>query len=201
MREETLEGTRFAFRDGDFALELTLGVPGGHQAANAALALACVRRAGVLGDEALARAAPAAFARPELPARIELVSRAPWIVIDGAHTAASARALAGVIGRIPRRRTELVVSVSAGKALREICEALAPLADARHGDARRARALAHARGGGRRVPRRRAGARAAHRPEPASRAARRARGHRPDDLLCATGSFYLAGIARSILRE
>jgi dihydrofolate synthase/folylpolyglutamate synthase len=198
---ESLEATRFRLRDANFSVELTLGAPGVHQAANAALALACVRRSGALDDGALARAAPAALARPALPGRIELVSRAPWIVIDGAHTAASARALAGVLARIARRRTELVVSISAGKALREISAALAPLASrVTITRAEPVRSL---------TPEEVADAfrtvapdlalRVVPNPHLALRAAREATG--PEDLLCATGSFYLAGIARSVLRE
>jgi dihydrofolate synthase/folylpolyglutamate synthase len=197
---ETLDGTRVRFEDGSLACEFALGVPGAHQAANAALALACARRLGLADDAALARAAERAFASPGLPARIEIVSRAPWIVIDGAHTEDSARALARVIARVPRRSAHLVVSISTGKALAAICAALAPQADrvtvtraepirsltpSEVAEAMRAAAPGLEL---RIVPN----------PHLALRAAREALG--PDDLLVATGSFYLAGIARSVLR-
>lgn len=197
--DETLEGTRLRFADGAFTCELSLGAPGIHQAANAALALACVRRLGVASDAALAEAASRAFAHPALPGRIEIVSRAPWIVIDGAHTAESARALARTLARIPRRSAHLVVSISAGKALAEICAALAPQADrvtitraepvrsltpAAVADALRAVSPA-------------LDLRIVPNPHLALRAARES--VTADDLLVATGSFYLAGIARRVL--
>jgi dihydrofolate synthase/folylpolyglutamate synthase len=197
--EEALDATRFAFRDGAFAAELTLGAAGAHQAANAALALACARRLGVVSDEALLAAARTAFARPALPARIEILSRAPWIVIDGAHTEASAQALARVLARIPRRSAHLVVSISAGKALVAICRALAPHAD--RVTVTRAEPIRSLTPGEVAEAFRAAAPglelRVVPNPHLALRAAREATG--PEDLLCATGSFYLAGVARSVL--
>ena len=58
-----------------------------------------------------------------------MLARAPWIVVDGAHTAASARALADALATLPPAATHLVLSVSAGKDLRAILDALLPLAD------------------------------------------------------------------------
>ena len=43
------------------------------------------------------------------PGRIELIGRAPWLLVDFAHTEASAAALAEVLRSIPRTRTQLVV--------------------------------------------------------------------------------------------
>ncbi len=199
--DETLEGTRVRVEDGAFSCEFRLGAPGVHQAANAELALACARRLGVVDDAVLARAAERAFASPGLPARVEIVSRAPWIVIDGAHTEASAQALAHVLERIPRRSAHLVVSISAGKALAAICSALAPLADrvtVTRAEPIRSITPAEVAEAMRAVS---PGLdlRIVPNPHLALRAAREALG--PDDLLVATGSFYLAGIARSILRE
>jgi dihydrofolate synthase/folylpolyglutamate synthase len=197
---ESLDRLRVRVRDGDFACEFELSAAGAHQAANAALALACARRLEVVSDAALARAAQQAFAHVALPGRVEIVSRAPWILIDGAHTEASAKALARVLAQIPRRSAHLVVSISAGKALAAICAALAPHADqltitraepirsltpAEVADAFRAVSPG-------------LDLRIVPNPHLALRAARESSG--PGDLLCATGSFYLAGIARSVLR-
>jgi len=199
--EESLGRSRFRFRDGPFAAELELAVPGRHQVANAALALACVRRSGRVADAALAEAAARAFAHPDLPARVEICARSPWIVIDGAHTAASARALAATLARIPRRRTHLVLSVSAGKDLAAICAALVPEADVvtvtraeavRSLDPKLVADAVRAVGA-------RAEVRVVPNPHLALRAARETLA--ADELLCASGSFYLAGIARRVLRE
>jgi dihydrofolate synthase/folylpolyglutamate synthase len=197
---ETLDGSRVRFEEGAFGCEFSLGAPGAHQAANAALALACARRLGVASDEALARAAERAFAAPHLPARIEIVSRAPWIVIDGAHTEDSAKALARVLVQIPRRSAHLVVSISAGKALAAICAALAPHADrvtVTRAEPVRSLTPAEVAEAFRAVSPA-LDLRIVPNPHLALRAARDSLA--PADLLIATGSFYLAGIARSVLR-
>jgi dihydrofolate synthase/folylpolyglutamate synthase len=198
---EGLDGSRFRFTDGAFSLTLELAAAGRHQADNAALALACVRRTGCVGDDALAAAAARALPAVELPGRVEIVARSPWIVVDGAHTAASARALAATLARIPRRSSHLVLSVSAGKDLRAICEALVPEADlvtvtraepVRSLDPQLVAEAARAVAG-------RAEVRVVPNPHLALRAARESLA--ADGLLCASGSFYLAGIARRVLRE
>jgi dihydrofolate synthase/folylpolyglutamate synthase len=198
---DVIEGSRFRFADGDFAAELELGAPGRHQISNAALALASVRRLERLDDSALLGAAERAFSRIALPGRVEICARAPWIIVDGAHTAASARALAATLRRIPRRRSHLVLSVSAGKDLAAICSALVPEADlvtvtraepTRSLDPKLVAEAVRAVQG-------RAELRVVPNPQLALRAAREAL--REDELLCVSGSFYLAGIARRILRE
>jgi dihydrofolate synthase/folylpolyglutamate synthase len=159
-----------------------------------------VRRLDRIDDGMLLGAAERAFRRIALPGRIEICARAPWIIVDGAHTAASARALAATLQRIPRRRSHLVLSVSAGKDLAAICGALVPEADVV--TVTRAEAVrslhpklvaeaVRAVGG-------RAELRVVANPHLAVRAAREAL--RRDELLCVSGSFYLAGIARRVLR-
>ena len=107
---------------------------------------------------------------------MEVLSRSPWIVVDAAQTAASARALAEVLQRIGRP-VHLVLSVSAAKDTR----ALTP-----------AEVAAAARVRAPQLPQR-----VVPNPHLALRAAREALG--PDDVLCVTGSIYLAGIARNTL--
>ena len=200
MDAESGCGARDAAPGAAFEAEFELAVAGRKQVQNAALALACVRRFGDFADDALRSAARAAFAEVRLPGRIELLRRAPLVLADSAHTEASARALAETLARIPRRRAHLVLAVSTGKDLQRICEILAPHADcatATRAEPRRglppetiAAALRRA------APA--AAIRIAPDPEAALRRARAAL--HPDDLLYATGSIYLAGLARKILR-
>jgi dihydrofolate synthase/folylpolyglutamate synthase len=199
---DPLEGARVSIRDGAFALEAPLTVPGVHQAQNAALAVAAVRR--MLGSEADDAALRERFARglaaARLPGRVEVLSRDPWVIVDAAHTAASARALSDVLARLARP-VDFVISVSAGKDTQKIFEALLPHARSltltraepiRSLDpADVAKLAAAARSD---LP-----LRVVPNPHLALRAAREAL--RPDAALCATGSVYLAGIARSVLGE
>jgi dihydrofolate synthase/folylpolyglutamate synthase len=199
--EEGREGLWVRLADGPVKLEVRLPVLGAHQASNAALALACVRRAGGITDAALAEAAARGLARAELPGRVELLRRAPVVLVDTAHTAASARALARVLGRLPRRRTRLVLSISAGKHTAAILEALLPLADevsvtcaepARSLSAAEVAAAVRASAPGLAV-------RVFSTPDLALGTA--VDGLGPEDCLCAAGSVYLAGIARRVLRD
>ena len=193
------DGTRFRWSDGSLSAELELAAPGEHQARNAGVALACIRRLQLAPDAVLVDAARHAFAGLRLPGRIELLGRAPWLVVDAAHTAASARALAEILATLPHDRAHLVLSVSAGKDLAAICRALAPFAD--HVSVTRAdpvrslqpepviEALKQVAPDAR--------LRVELDPERAVRLAASEAG--PTDLVCATGSVYLAGIARRVL--
>jgi dihydrofolate synthase/folylpolyglutamate synthase len=199
--EEDLSGTRIRVTDETFDIDVRLPVIGSHQASNAALAVACVRRllADRTTDAMLAESVCRGFAGVELPGRLEVVSRAPWIVIDAAHTAASARALGAVIHRIGRP-TDLVLSISAGKDTGAILDALLPCArSVTVTRAEPARSLppdeiasaVRARAPG--LP-----MHVVPNPHLALRAAREALGR--DAALCVAGSVYLAGIARGVLR-
>ncbi len=197
----TLDGLPLALRDGAFAVDATLPVLGAHQAASAALALACVRRLAAHDDTALAAAVVRGFAGARLPGRVERVGRTPWLVVDAAHTAASAAALAAALACVPRAAVHLVLSVSAGKDLPAILAALLPLATcvtvtraeptrSLAPDEIAAAARAVAPGVAMRV---------VPNPHLALRAARE--GAAAEDLVIATGSVYLAGIARRIWSE
>jgi dihydrofolate synthase/folylpolyglutamate synthase len=197
----TLDGLSLALRDGTFAVDAMLPVLGAHHAANAALALACVRRLVACDDATLADAVARSFASVRLPGRVELVGRAPWLVVDAAHTAASATALTRALACVPRAAVHLVLSVSAGKDLPAILAALLPLADcvtltraeptrslAPDEIATAARAIAPG-----------SALRVVPNPHLALRAARESA--TGADLVIATGSVYLAGIARRIWSE
>jgi dihydrofolate synthase/folylpolyglutamate synthase len=201
LLREDLDGLSVRLWDGPLEATLRLPVLGATQAHNAALAMACARR--LLGEsfagEDLGAAVEASLSRVSLPGRIEVISRRPWQIVDAAHTAASARALAAVLARFGRP-LHLVLSISAGKDTDSILEALLPLADAltvtraepaRSLDPVQIAALA------RRVAPPLA-SRVVPNPHLAVRSAREAC---PDDaVLCVAGSVYLAGIARSVLR-
>jgi dihydrofolate synthase / folylpolyglutamate synthase len=193
------DGTRLRYREGELRFAAELRVPGAHQAANAALAVAAVRRVLAAVQPAdLAAAARAGLASARLPARVEILSRAPWVVVDSAHTGASARALAAVLAGLARR-VDFVMSVSAGKDTDAILSALLPLA--------RSLTLTRAEPVRSLDPAQVAAAARALAPDVELRvvpnphlALRAARELLPaDGVLCATGSVYLAGIARTVL--
>ena len=131
---------------------------------------------------------------------MEIVAEHPWVVIDGAHTPASAAALAEMLKGVPANRLHLLVSVSAA---RDASSMLAPLLDRAHqivitnadttrsmdGDAIAANLVAHGYNPAR--------ISAIADPREAVLQARRALAD--DDLLCVAGSMYMAGVARETL--
>jgi len=113
---------------GGFELEVELGMPGLPARINAALAIACVRALDVWTDEALSGAARTALSRARLPARIERLPQDPAVLIDSAHTARSDRALADALETLAPKGFDLLLSVSSDKDLRALLEPLLPSA-------------------------------------------------------------------------
>jgi dihydrofolate synthase/folylpolyglutamate synthase len=67
------------------------------------------------------------------PGRLEIVSRKPTVLLDGAHNPAGAEALAAALREFfTWERLHLVISISADKDVAGIVRALAPLADVAH---------------------------------------------------------------------
>jgi dihydrofolate synthase/folylpolyglutamate synthase len=182
--------------------KLSLPLLGPHQAHNAAVALA--------GLDVLAELEPSlsvtrddvvrGFAALEWPARVELVGQDPWLVIDGAHNAASAAALAETLRTCfpPARRT-LIFGTSREKDLEGQLEALLPCFECviatRYVENPRsvppdAIAALIFELTGRFVP-------TTVDPAEALELARRSTA--PDGLICVTGSLFLAAEARAIV--
>lgn len=74
--------------------ELRLPLLGPHQAHNAAVALAALDALAERGLVVDRGSVERGWATLSWPARVEVLGRAPWLVIDGAHNVASAEALA-----------------------------------------------------------------------------------------------------------
>jgi dihydrofolate synthase/folylpolyglutamate synthase len=120
-------------------------------------------------------------------------------VVDAAHTPASARALAEALALLPERKRRLVLSVSADKDLPQVLAPLLPGAvevtvtraePTRSLDPKDVAAVVRELAPG-------VALRAIPNPFLALRSARERQA--PDELLCAAGSVYLAGIARRVL--
>ena len=86
----------FRHRQGSSVAELkdvSLGLLGRHQGANAAVALAAVAQLQSQGFEVQEAAIRRGLSQVVWPARVEIVSRRPAVVLDAAHNAASVQAL------------------------------------------------------------------------------------------------------------
>lgn len=100
-------------------LDLEVPLAGRHQARNAALAAVAALTARWNGGRVRTDAVRAGLAATSLRARLEAISLAPLVLVDGAHTPASFGALADTLRRtLPGRRCVCVVGMSADKDVR-----------------------------------------------------------------------------------
>jgi dihydrofolate synthase/folylpolyglutamate synthase len=177
-----------------------LGLLGEHQAANAAVAVACVESLREQGWHLPDAAVAAGMAEVAWPARLEVVGRRPLVVLDCAHNVASAAALAQTLSTsfAPGRRW-LVFAGSSDKDLAGMFRVLAPLFEhaflTRNSDNPRSVPPDQLAG----LLRAACDLPATVCPSPADawRAACDRAG--PDDLICVTGSVFLAGELRPML--
>jgi dihydrofolate synthase / folylpolyglutamate synthase len=106
---------------------ISLAMPGPHQAANAAVALATIEELRHQSWCISTDAMRSGLSRAALPGRIEVIPGDPTVVLDTAHNPASARALVEALAELPSptRRT-LVLAVSHDKDVRAIIRELVP---------------------------------------------------------------------------
>ncbi len=195
-----LTGGRLSYTDGRGALpSLQVGLLGAYQLTNAAVAVAAVRAV----ERRLERTIPLeayeqGLKHAWLPGRLEIVQRAPLVLLDAAHNAQKAQALRGSLdaltGGMPR---VLTLGILADKASEEMMSVLAP----------EARAIVVTRppviGSKQPEPLERLAVlarqwteRVLAEPDPL-RAVELALGETPTDgVLCVTGSLYLIGAVR-----
>ncbi|HIF96543.1 MAG TPA: bifunctional folylpolyglutamate synthase/dihydrofolate synthase [Myxococcales bacterium] len=190
----------FVYRESDgFEVAAGLGVRGRHQIDNASIAVAALRRLGCWSDAKLAEGARRGLVQASLPGRLELIARKPWILVDSAHTPKSAASVREVMDAIPARRRHLALSISRSKSSEAIVTELLRGVDAvwvtRADPKRSMEPAALASLASRIAPE--CEVNLLDDPSEAVFAARAGLGE--DDLLCCTGSVYLAGIARRVL--
>ena len=115
--------------DEELAEDIPIGLVGEHQAANAAVAFATLRtiqKEYTVTTEQMRKG----FAAARCEARIEVVGQQPWIVVDAAHNVASVEALVAAIEScFPCRRRHLLLATTRGKDVRGILHVLLPRFD------------------------------------------------------------------------
>jgi dihydrofolate synthase/folylpolyglutamate synthase len=178
----------------------TVGLGGAHQLINARVAVGTallLRQQGLdIPDTALAEGIHSV----RWPGRFEIVAQQPTIVVDGAMNGASARALREALATLPHQRRILVLGTSSDKDITAIARELVPgaaavvLTRSYHPRSADAAMLAEQV-----EPWRDANAELICTDDipPALEAARKLAG--PDDLICVTGSLFVAAAAREAL--
>ena len=170
-------------------------------AENAASAMACASILDIAPDDELSRSATEALGRLRIPGRLELLGTRPWIIVDGAHTDASVGELARALDKIDATGQRLVVSMSRAK---DAARVLAPLlrrasaVTVTSADPVRSLPAGELSSMLRRVS---PGLRMEVEPNPRVAVLEAQRVVATDEVLCVTGSMYLAGIARRALLE
>jgi len=113
------------------AYRVELPLLGAHQLSNAATAIAVVEELGRKGFPVDEGAVERGLAQVRWPGRLEILSREPLVVADGAHNVDSAGKLAAALREsFAYRRLILVLATSADKDVRGIAAALCPAASA-----------------------------------------------------------------------
>lgn len=175
----------------DYA-RLRCGLLGSFQQANAACAIgAAEETAEARGVELKPEIVREALAATTLPGRMQVVRRAPTLMLDGAHNAIAAEALRDELIKMEHGRLLLVIGMVAGHEPEDVVDKLAPLAStvfATQPAWNRALPAERIADAARRSC---ADVRIMASPNEAARRALAEAG--PEDLVVVTGSFYVVG--------
>ena len=189
-----LAGQSFEVRGRGGSYRLTIPLLGEHQLENAAIAVAAME-ALAMGADDIVRG----LAQVQWPGRLEILRHEPLFLIDGAHNADSARRLRDAIEEyFTFDRLILIVGASSDKDIAGIVGELAPISSvAIVTRSRHPRALAPAL---LLEELERQGARGELAESVSSAVERSLEIARPGDLICATGSLFVAAEAREYIK-
>jgi dihydrofolate synthase/folylpolyglutamate synthase len=126
----TCQGNRMHFdAGGQHLTDLEVPLLGRHQAANAAVALAVVSQLQQQGWPIIEEHIRQGLAHVRWDGRMEILSRAPWVLLDGAHTVEAAVCLRQALTELfPGRRVHVVLGISTDKNIAGMIATLAPIA-------------------------------------------------------------------------
>ncbi|HEX3000496.1 MAG TPA: cyanophycin synthetase, partial [Armatimonadota bacterium] len=172
--------------------DLMIPMAGAFQVENAATAVAALDLLETRGQGIEEAALRQGLAEVHMPGRMEMLRKKPRFLIDGAHNAASAQALAQALRELyGERRIILILGVSTDHSVADVVGALAPLADhiiVTAADNPRAQDAAVIAQEAMRYTT------SVETVESVSKAVKQALAlARPEDVICATGSFFLIG--------
>ena len=186
---------------------LEIGALGEHQAANASVAWAALNKLPKRlqpNDEAIRKG----FATVQCDARIEIVATEPMVVIDAAHNVASSKALVETLSEFEAARRWLILGTTRGKDVAGMLDYLIPHFDrivcTRYENNPRGHAVETLseliEEKSQLLPSSQRADRVDSHPIPLDAWRAVERESEPDDLICITGSFFLAAELRSIFR-
>lgn len=194
------DGQTFRLKGISGEYDLSLPLAGEHQLENAAAAVAAVEvlkeHGARISPESIARG----LARVHWPGRLQVMRREPWLVVDGAHNADSARRLVTALGQhFTFQRLTLIFGASSDKNIADMVAELASFPDrvivtsSRHPRAVSPDSLAH------QFARQRVTAEVTENVSEAIEIA--LAGAMPGDLICVTGSLFIVAEAMEYFVE
>ena len=185
-------------------MDVTLGVHGEHQAANASVAWATL---GLLPERLVPaeEATRRGFELTRCAARVEVVNAHPFVVIDTAHNPASAQALVNTLSQFPMAGCRwLILAATRGKEIGKMLQALLPhfdhivctqyLKNQRACDTLHLERLVNEQ-----LALNRLSAEVTCCESPAEAWKFTQNSSKPDDCICITGSFFIAAEIREIM--
>lgn len=122
---ESLGGQEFAVNgaiEGRFSIRLL----GEHQVENACCALLALKLLGLCGINIHKVAMQEGLSAAEWDGRLQIISRKPLVIVDGAHNAAGIEALCNFVKRFENRKV-LVIGIAKDKRIGEMVKLIAPL--------------------------------------------------------------------------
>jgi dihydrofolate synthase/folylpolyglutamate synthase len=175
-------------------------LPGRHQTRNAALAVSAIDLLNTQTEVKVPHAAiTAGLSAVEWPLRIEVVARRPWLILDAAHNEASIAALIDTLRALPARRRIAIFAASKDKdsaaMLRLLAEGFDQLILTRFINNPRATPPGELL----KLSDESFAARVTLSPSPAEALELARKSASADDLICVTGSFFLAGEVRDLV--
>jgi len=120
--EESFLGTRMVYG----GRELHLPLIGAHQVLNATVALEALKALEQRGFPASDEDVAQGIARTSFPARLEVISRDPLIVLDGAHNRDGARVLGSALDMLKGRKIHAIMGMLAAKDVAGALEEILP---------------------------------------------------------------------------
>ncbi len=128
--ELILPGWSFDFEHGETSFkDLQLSMPGEHQTRNAALAVAAVMSLKSQGIHVSESHLREGLLSARIPLRVELINRKPILIIDAAHNPASIQALCETLEPVPARKKICLFASSRDKDCAELLRVLDHLFD------------------------------------------------------------------------
>ncbi|MBR5015572.1 MAG: bifunctional folylpolyglutamate synthase/dihydrofolate synthase [Clostridia bacterium] len=122
--KEDINGNKVKYKN----TTMTLPLIGPHQLDNLSVTLKIIDVLKTKGFKIPQKAIKAGIEKTTLPARVEIISKKPLIIVDGGHNEDGANALAKTLKEYVDKRITLVIGVMADKEVDAVVKHLAPLA-------------------------------------------------------------------------